>query len=141
MNSQLESDGHLIPQIGSPSNCTLFSLEEAVLLLPLVKKLTTLAITNLEPTQFRYLNLLDCDPRKRELGWEYEQLVRLWIEKMARLGLLVRGLWEVNFDTGEGYLSWRYPELHIAFFTDYCDPNMTRRHLAEVLYERQPCWA
>jgi len=141
VNSHLEPDGDLIPQIDSPSNSKIFSLDEAVLLLPLVKKLTAIAITNLEPTQLRYLSLLDCDPRKRALGSEYEKLVRLWIEKMARLGLLVRGLWEVNFDTGDGYLSWRNPELHIAFFVDYCDPNMTRLDLAEVLYERQPCWA
>ena len=51
MNSHLEPDGDLIPQIDSPSNSKIFSLDEAVLLLPLVKKLTAIAITNLEPTQ------------------------------------------------------------------------------------------
>ncbi|MBO68738.1 MAG: hypothetical protein CL398_10555 [Acidiferrobacteraceae bacterium] len=141
MSNQLSREGDLIPQIGSPSHSRLFSLDEAISLLPLVKKVTAIAITGLEPTQLRYLNLLDCDPRKRELESEYEKLVRLWMEKMARLGLLVPGLWEVNFDTGEGYLSWKYPELELAFFVEYGDPNLTRHSLTEVLYERGPCWA
>ena len=57
---------------------------------------------------------------------------------MARFGLVARGLWAVDFDTGDGYLSWRYPELRLAFFVDSEDSNLTRRSLSEVLAERLP---
>ena len=60
---------------------------------------------------------------------------------MARFGLVARGLWAVDFDTGDGYLSWAYPELRLAFFVDSEDPNLTRRSLLEVLAERLPNWA
>ena len=140
MSSQLEDSNSWVPQIGNPCDANIFSLAEAESLLPVVCKVTRLAVSDFDPVRLRYRNLLDCDPRKPQLALQYEKIVRLWITKMERFGLVARDLWAVDFDTGEGYLSWKYPELRLAFFVDFEDPNLTRRSLLEVLDERLPNW-
>ena len=141
MSSQLEDSNSWIPQIGNPCDARIFSLAEAQSLLPVVRKVTRRAVGDFNPVRGRYRNLLDCDPRKPQLALQYEKIVRLWMTKMARFGLVARGLWAVEFDTGDGYLSWKYPELRLAFFVDSEDPKLTRRSLSEVLTERLPYWA
>ena len=141
MSSQLEDSNSWIPQIGNPCDARIFSLAEAQSLLPVVRKVTRRAVGDFDPVRGRYRNLLDCDPRKPQLALQYEKIVRLWMTKMARFGLVARGLWAVDFDTGDGYLSWKYPELRLAFFVDSEDPKLTRRSLSEVLTERLPYWA
>ena len=141
MSSQLEDSNSWIPQIGSPCDTRIFSLAEAQSLLPLVRKVTSRAVSDFGPVRLCYRNLLDCDPRKPHLALQYEKVVRLWMTKMERFGLVARGLWAVDFDTGDGYLSWRFPELRLAFFVDFEDSNMTRQSLSEVLAERLPSWA
>ena len=141
MSSQLEDSNSWIPQIGNPCDVQIFSLAEAQSLLPVVRKVTRRAVGDFDPVRERYRNLLDCDPRKPQLALQYEKIIRLWMTKMERFGLVARGLWAVDFDTGDGCLSWKYPELRLAFFVDFEDPNMTRRSLSEVLAERLPSWA
>ena len=141
MSSHLEYSNSWIPQIGNPGDTRIFSLAEAESLLPIVRKVTRRAVSDFDPVRVRYRNLLDCDPRKSQLVFRYEEIVRLWITKMARFGLVARGLWAVDFDTGDGYLSWKYPELRLAFFVDSKDPNFRRRSLADVLAEHLPSWA
>ncbi|SVB25215.1 uncharacterized protein METZ01_LOCUS178069, partial [marine metagenome] len=85
--------------------------------------------------------MLVCDPRRGELSRKYETLVRRWIAKMERLGLTSSGLWRIDFDTGEGYLSWRFPELRIAYFRDYQGDFSRRQPLAEVIEQTAPDWA
>jgi hypothetical protein len=141
MISQLEDSYPWIPQIGNLCDTRIFTLCEAQSLLPVVQNVTRRAVKDFNPVQLRYRNLLDCDPRKPQLALEYEKIVGLWITKMARFGLVARSLWSVDFDTGDGYLSWKFPELRLAFFIDSNDPKLTRHSLSEVLSERCPNWA
>ncbi len=134
------TDKHWIPQIGSHCRARIFSLEEANALFPIVRKVTHRTIHDFDPVCLRYRKLLHCDPRKLQVAVEYESIVRLWVKKMKRLGLIVNGLWEVSFDTGDGYLSWRYPEVRLAFFVALEEPH-TRQFLSEVIVERCPDWA
>jgi hypothetical protein len=61
--------------------------------------------------------------------------------KMARLGLMVKGLWLVDFDTGDGYLCWKFPELKIGQYHGYHEGYTARRPLREVIEELDPDWA
>ena len=128
-------------QITRQGEPRVFTLHEAEQLLPLVRKLTAAAYTELEPVRQRYKNLLLCDPRIKAVEFEYESIVRGWIAKMERLGLVVNGLWMIDFDTGDGYLCWKYPELKLAFFHDYTSGFTARRDLIEIIEERAPDWA
>lgn len=130
-----------VPQIGNPGMVRLFCLSEAQALLPEVQTLTKRAYSKLEPIQSNYRRLLSCDPRKKSLAKEYEDIVRGWISYMERLGLVALSLWEVKFDTGDGYLSWIYPEIRIAYFVDSEDPMRVRQSLSDVIEEIAPHWA
>ena len=53
-----------------------------------------------------------------------------WVREMEALGLEVKGLWLVDFDTGGGYLCWRWPEERLEWFHGYEDgfAGRTRIH-------------
>ena len=130
-----------VPQIGDPATVRLISLSEAQALLPEVQTLTKRAYSKLQPIQSNYRRLLACDPRKESLAKEYEDIVRTWVSYMERLGLVANSLWEVEFHTGDGHLSWVYPEIRVAFFVDSADPMRIRQSLCDVIDEIAPDWA
>lgn len=50
---------------------------------------------------------------------ELQDVLREWAEKVVELGVEVKGLWLVDFDSGSGYYCWRYPEPALEFFHTY----------------------
>jgi hypothetical protein len=50
-------------------------------------------------------------------------------------------LWRVDFDTGEGYLCWRFPELKIGFFREYNENFDERKPVKLLIEETAPIWA
>ncbi len=119
MNCVEQSGSAVIVQIGSPADSKLYVLAEASELLPVVRKITENAYGQLSRLDQRLELMLLCDPRRIAIADEYEKLVRKWIASITRLGAIPNGLWRVDFDTGEGYLCWRFPELKIGYFRDY----------------------
>jgi regulator of sirC expression with transglutaminase-like and TPR domain len=83
-----------------------FTLEEARALLPRVKELTSDAV-------LRYGQLAS------ELEQEREAVVRVWMQEIRSLGVEIKGLWLVDFDSGAGYYCWKYPEPAINHFHGY----------------------
>ena len=137
----IEAESKVAAQIGIPGDPKVFTLSEAQALLPLVRGITETAYQSLAIVRAQLDEMLVCDPRRGELSRKYETLVRRWIAKMERLGLTSNGLWRIDFDTGEGYLSWRFPELRIAYFRDYQGDFSRRQPLAEVIEQTAPDWA
>ena len=129
------------PRIGSPQDPRVFSLTEAQALFPLVRSITQRAAESLAPVQ-RQLKVL---PRgSQELAsaeQRYQAAVNAWLSKIRRLGLVVKGLWLVDFDTGDGYLCWKYPELTLGHYHGYDEGFSGRRVLSEVLESLDPDWA
>jgi hypothetical protein len=128
-------------QIGYVDDPRIFALDEARALFPLVRRITSASYQELEPVKQRLRNMLSTDPRIVQVEKAYEEIVKRWVSKMERLGLVVKGLWLVDFDTGDGYLCWKYPELEIAHFHDYNAGFAGRRSLQEVIEEFDPDWA
>src|SRR5207245_11500308 len=50
---------------------------------------------------------------------QVEALVTRWAQDVMALGLEVKGLWLVDFDSGSGYYCWQYPEEGLQFFHTY----------------------
>lgn len=50
---------------------------------------------------------------------ELRELLRQWTENVLELGVEVKGLWLVDFDSGSGYYCWRYPEPALEYFHTY----------------------
>lgn len=118
-----------------------FSLSEAMALFPLVRRLTEASYRELKPVQETLKAMLPTNPAIADVESQYRSIVRRWMGKMERLGLVVKGLWLVDFDTGDGYLCWRYPELKLGHYHSYDQGFGNRRPLQEVVEELDPDWA
>ena len=127
-------------RIGSPQEPRLFRLKEARQLLPLVRSITESAFEELGPVQ-RAMMLQPEGIEPGETEELYQKIVRRWVDKIQRLGIVVKGLWLVDFDTGDGYLCWKYPEAGIEFFHGYDEGYSGRHLLSDVLAEQTPSWA
>jgi len=118
-----------------------FSLSEAMSLFPLVRRITEEAHRELQPVRELMKVTLPTNPDLSRIEQNYREIVRKWMGKMERLGLVVKGLWLVDFDTGDGYLCWRYPELKLSHYHSYEEGFNGRRPLQEVVEELDPDWA
>ena len=118
-----------------------FNLQEAQALLPLLVKITERHISELEPIQYRLNRMLSNDPRRPSVEAQFEVVVARWKVKVEQLGASASGLWLIDFDVGDGLLSWRYPELSIAYVRGYDSAFSSRRRLTEYIEEQDPDWA
>ena len=141
MKNVEQSELAVIVQIGSPADSKLYVLSEASELLPTVRKITDNAYERLSRLDERLESMLLCDPRRTVIADEYEKIVRKWIASITRLGAIPNGLWRVDFDTGEGYLCWRFPELKIGYFRDYDCEFDDRMSVKSLIEETAPVWA
>jgi hypothetical protein len=99
----------------------IFSLAEAQRLLPEVKRLTEAASTQVDALLARIDALAEDDPARVELAREAERAIEAWAVRLGELGLEAKGLWLVDFDNGEGYYCWKYPEPAVAHYHAYED--------------------
>jgi hypothetical protein len=130
-----------LPQIVACKDPRVFTLGEARALFPLVRRLTRAAHQELEPVRRILEGIVPTNPKIRDVERDYETIVKRWVGKMERLGLVVKGLWLVDFDTGDGYLCWKFPELQIGYYHPYHEGYSGRRSLREVVEELDPDWA
>ena len=127
------------PEIGLKDK--LFNLSEARELLVLVQAVTKTQETLLAPVQDRLNKMLSNDPRRNVYERQYEAIVEQWRNKVELLGARVSGLWMVEFDVGEGSLSWRYPELSLNHFRGNGVAFAERVKLRDYIEEHDPDWA
>lgn len=95
------------------------TLEDARALMPVVFKITKKAFETIEELSHR-LDTKESDSKRRQHLQEKADLaINEWKRKVAKLGGIARGLWYVDFDAGDGYFSWQYPEPTILFWHSY----------------------
>lgn len=128
-------------QISACDDPRVFTLGEAEELFPLVWKITEESYHELEPVRRALEAMVPTNPQIQKVEREYEGIVRRWVGKMERLGLIVKGLWLADFDTGDGYLCWKFPELRLGHYHGYSEGFGVRRPLQEVIEEFDPDWA
>lgn len=87
-------------------NRKIFSYEEASALLPDVQRITNDAVARLE------------DVAEDQIG-EQHRIVSDWADAIMALGIEVKGLWLVDFDSGAGYYCWRHPEPALEYYHGY----------------------
>ena len=106
-----------------------------------MRAITEAAWRELEPVRRKLEAMAPVNPHIHAVERQYEAIVKRWMAKMARLGLVVKGLWLVDFDTGDGYICWKFPELRLGHYHGYHEGYTTRRPLREVIEEIDPDWA
>jgi len=105
--------------MGTPDHHPIFSLDEARALLPHVKHVTADAVRQAESLASQLHNLAEDDPEHATLSAALRDVVNSWAEELRTLGLEAKGLWLVDFDNGEGYYCWCYPEETITHYHGY----------------------
>ncbi len=103
---------------------SVFTLEEARTLFPVVYRLTKgyservqVLIEKIELISKTNREIDATEPLEAEAG----RLIDEWQTKVQKLGGLPNGHWVVDFDSGDGYFCWKYPERSLEFWHHYRD--------------------
>ncbi|HRO66359.1 MAG TPA: DUF2203 domain-containing protein [Pseudobdellovibrionaceae bacterium] len=108
-----------------------FSLEEAEALLPIIYRLTDESSREMR----RLVQCLETLPDKKssralEIEAQVDLLIDRWQKKLSRLGAHPKGLWLADFDNGDGYWCWKFPETSIRHYHGYQDGFTGRKQIA-----------
>lgn len=98
-----------------------FTLEESKQLMPMVKRLTSPAF-DLAMSLAGALEAAEAvgeDDEAEALRERIQALVESWAESIRELGADVKGLWLVDFDSGDGYWCWAHPEADLDHWHSY----------------------
>jgi hypothetical protein len=93
-----------------------WTLEAARALLPDVRARTERAVAEAEALAERQAAQAEA---RGALAEQVEAVVMRWAREMEALGLEVKGLWLVDFDSGAGYYCWQWPEERLEFYHGY----------------------
>jgi hypothetical protein len=96
-----------------------WTLEAARVLLPDVRERTARAVAEAEGLAEERALHPEKSEQRRALAERIESVVLRWVREMEALGLEVKGLWLVDFDSGGGYYCWQWPEERLEFFHGY----------------------
>ncbi len=111
---------------------SVFSIEEARELLPIVFRITKFYNQKVDDLVLR----LESIPANNEatiaaLDEQVNTHITDWQNKIHKLGVMPKGLWIADFDAGDGYFCWKYPERTIDFWHKYEDGYSKRIAVSE----------
>jgi hypothetical protein len=95
-----------------PTQPRSFCYEDARALLPTIRRLTQRAQDRLAQ-----LGVQATDAALEQA----QTVVEDWIRAVTSLGVGVKGMWIVDFDTGVGCYCWQHPEPDLLYFYSYED--------------------
>ena len=109
-----------------------FSLEQAREILPVVRRITQEYSTEVEAFIAR---LESMNPNETEainsLEDQVNEMIKAWHAKIKKLGAKPKGLWLVDFDSGDGYYCWKFPENELLYWHGYEDGFTGRKPISE----------
>lgn len=115
-----------------------FTVEELEKILPVVRRITDEYFEKLQTLMSRLEALRtrdenQFDPTFTAIEKEINDNVQAWQNKLEKLGAQTKGLWIADFDAGDGYYCWKYPEEKVRYWHQYNDGFRGR-----VLLEERP---
>lgn len=106
-------------QQNRPRDKRIFSYDEAITTFPFVRDLTAAAVRQIEALVSSLETQEEMDTRRPEIEKACEKIVQAWTQELTAIGCEVKGLWLVDWDSGDGYYCWRFPEEAISYFHTY----------------------
>lgn len=115
-----------------------FTLEELDHLLPVVRKITSDYVERVQEQMKRFeAARARNDEAAQKLEKEVNDTVYAWQTKLEKLGAKPKGLWLADFDSGDGFYCWKYPEDRVMYWHHYSD-GFRGRKLIEREREKSP---
>lgn len=113
-----------------------FDMASANELLPLVFRITESASASVQDMVNMIDRVKDVDSLMvKDLEVKINDAVTRWQSKLEKLGVEPKGMWVADFDTGDGYFCWKYPEIEIRFWHGYKDGFSGRVPIQKRLVE------
>lgn len=114
-----------------PESGRIFTKQEADKLLPRVMEMTKICEEQISELQ-RSVDLGEVSSeQKREVMNQIDNKVNNWAQNVTSLGIHAKGLWLVDFDSGDGfYYCWKLGEDELSFMHGY----------GETFADRRPVW-
>ena len=85
-------------------------------ILPIVKRMTERAASTFDDLKEQLHWTPKDEPSFKRLQREIDLIVTRWATKVSRLGCEPKGIWLVDFDSGDGWFSWRYGDEELSYF-------------------------
>jgi hypothetical protein len=99
-----------------------FTIGEARQLLPIIYRLTDEANREVKLHVNRIEAYSDkAHPSVVIIEEQINAIIDRWQAKIEKLGAEPKGLWMADFDSGEGYYCWKFPENQVGHFHGYHD--------------------
>lgn len=110
-----------------------FSYTDICQVLPVIIRITKSYSEKVNKLIQRLESMNHSDAVTLQLENEVNSLIAEWQNKVEKLGALTKGLWIADFDSGDGYFCWKFPEEQILYWHGYRDGFSGRRPVKEYL--------
>lgn len=101
---------------------SVFTLEEVQQVLPIVFRITKSHSQKVDALIKRLETVaIGNEKLVHSIETQVNSLIQEWQSKIQRLGALPKGLWIADFDSGDGYFCWKFPERGIDYWHKYTD--------------------
>lgn len=114
--------GNVVSNIVQLNRGRVFNLTDAREVLPIMYRITEKVSEKVKALMHQLESSSSLPAAKSlEIEAEIDQLVLEWHKKVEMLGARPKGMWLADFDSGEGYFCWKYPEKDIYYWHGYSD--------------------
>jgi hypothetical protein len=116
-----------------------FNFEEARALIPRVREITASAHSRIQELSSEITRLGPGTARSRKLQEWINTVVQDWAAQIEATGALAKGVWTVDFDSGDGFFfCWTHDEEELSHFHSYDEGFPGRKPLTGTHKSGQP---
>lgn len=131
---QVSEGGLLMEKLFELKGPRILTRAEAQRLIPVIIKMTERTQKEVQFLVQKLELVRQVDPdHAQTIENQIDDVMNIWRDQVTRLGGKPKGIWIVDFDNGQGYYCWKYPEREIKFEHGYRDGFLCRRELASKI--------